>query len=191
MQNDEVTDKALTNEAIAASVENWIDSVVIGLSLCPFAAQPRRSNRLRIVVARAEARDELQALLKTELQLLDDQPHTQLETTLVVVPAMLKEFWDYMDCTESVNRMMRKNDWEGVYQLATFHPDYCFADVATNDIRNFTNRSPYPLFHFLREASIDDVLRHYPDPESIPEANQKRIASLSDSDRAKLFSFCD
>lgn len=175
-------------------VGQWIDQIVIGLSFCPFAARPWRAGTVRIMVSHAETRDELNAELIAELQLLDgsalkEEVASTPETSLVVTPKLLQEFWDYSDYAASVSRMMRKKGWEGVFQLATFHPDYCFADAATEDPVNLTNRSPYPIFHFLRESSITSALETYQDPASIPEKNTQRIQLMSDSERSSLFSY--
>jgi hypothetical protein len=97
--------------------------------------------------------------------------HTDIETTFIVYQSAFEHFLDYLDFVDMVERMVAKNDYEGEYQVASFHPDYTFADADEEDAANFTNRSPYPMLHLLREESIENALENYPNPDAIPERN--------------------
>ncbi len=175
--------------SISQEVNAWLDNVVIGLNLCPFAAKPQRNQQIRIHVS--EARDDQSLLEDILLQLLtlENTSSQVLDTTLVVVPHMLSDFYEYNLFIDWVEALIAQQGWQGVYQLATFHPDYCFAGAAPDDSENLTNRSPYPIFHLIREASIERVLKHYPDPDAIPDNNIARVAALSESERLTLFPY--
>ncbi|WP_274023187.1 DUF1415 domain-containing protein [Vibrio parahaemolyticus] len=175
--------------AITQQVDQWLNDVVIGLNLCPFAAKPQRNKQIKIFVS--EATQEAALLEDILLQLIElstTEPE-KLETTLVVVPNMLQDFWDYNFCIDWVEGLIKQQDWEGIFQVATFHPDYCFGGAAPEDDENLTNRSPYPIFHLIREESMEKVLKHYPDPESIPDTNIARVSALSEEERKKLFPY--
>ena len=94
-----------------------------------------------------------------------------VETVIVIYPTGLESFFDYLDFLETANELLIEEGYEGTYQLASFHPDYCFDEVKQDDPSNYTNRSPYPILHILREASLERVLQSYKEPESIPENN--------------------
>lgn len=150
----------MSTETIIQEVDHWLNQVVIGLNLCPFAAKPQRNQQIKIYVS--EARDE-EALLQhiyDQLLELDTKEPQELETTLVVVPNLLHDFVDYNFYIDWVEALIRQQDWEGVFQVATFHPDYCFAGTDPEDDENLTNRSPYPIFHLIREESMEKVLKH-------------------------------
>jgi hypothetical protein len=176
-------------EHIVQATQQWLDDVVIGLNLCPFARKPRRAGQVRFVVSEAEREEELLLDIERELNLLDVKSTDELETTLVVVPNFLSDFWDYNQFIEWVEALVKRSGWEGVYQIATFHPDYCFAGTEPEAPENLTNRSPYPIFHLIREASMEAVLERYPDPESIPENNMARVSGLTEAEKRKLFPY--
>ncbi|HCE4530873.1 TPA: DUF1415 domain-containing protein [Vibrio parahaemolyticus] len=175
--------------AITQQVEQWLNDVVIGLNLCPFAAKPQRNKQIKIFVSEATQEETLLEDILLQLIELSTTEPEKLETTLVVVPNMLQDFWDYNFCIDWVEGLIKQQDWEGIFQVATFHPDYCFGGAAPEDDENLTNRSPYPIFHLIREESMEKVLKHYPDPESIPDTNIARVSALSEEERKKLFPY--
>ncbi|EGQ8157592.1 DUF1415 family protein [Vibrio parahaemolyticus] len=175
--------------AITQQVDQWLNDVVIGLNLCPFAAKPQRNKQIKIFVSEATQEEALLEDILLQLIELSTTEPEKLETTLVVVPNMLKDFWDYNFCIDWVEGLIKQQDWEGIFQVATFHPDYCFGGAAPEDDENLTNRSPYPIFHLIREESMEKVLKHYPDPESIPDTNIARVSALSEEERKKLFPY--
>lgn len=175
--------------AITEQVDQWLNDVVIGLNLCPFAAKPQRNKQIKIFVSEASQEEALlEDILLQLIELRNTEPE-KLETTLVVVPNMLKDFWDYNFFIDWVEGLIKQQDWEGIFQVATFHPDYCFGGAEPEDDENLTNRSPYPVFHLIREESMEKVLKHYPDPESIPDINIARVSALSEEERKKLFPY--
>ncbi|AWG84187.1 DUF1415 domain-containing protein [Vibrio parahaemolyticus] len=175
--------------AITQQVDQWLNDVVIGLNLCPFAAKPQRNKQIKIFVSEATQEEALLEDILLQLIELSTTEPEKLETTLVVVPNMLQGFWDYNFCIDWVEGLIKQQDWEGIFQVATFHPDYCFGGAAPEDDENLTNRSPYPIFHLIREESMEKVLKHYPDPESIPDTNIARVSALSEEERKKLFPY--
>lgn len=174
-------------EAIALQVERWLDQVVIGLNLCPFAAEPRRQGQIRFQVSTAMKPEEWLAELQAELRLLARMSPAELETTLLIIPFGLDTFEEYNDFLELAELLLQQFGWEGEFQIASFHPHYQFEGTNPGDAENLTNRSPYPLLHILREASIAEALEHYSRPESIPQRNIEQVRSLSDTQRQQLF----
>lgn len=177
------------DQNIHAQVNQWLEDVVIGLNLCPFAAKPNRNKQIKIAISHAT---EEQALLEDILAWLMELDSTEadvLETTIVTVPDMLQDFFDYNLFIDWVEALIKQQGWDGIFQVATFHPDYCFGGTEPEDAENLTNRSPYPLFHLIREESMARVLKHYPNPEAIPDTNIARVESLTPEERRKLFPY--
>jgi len=165
----------------------WLEQVVIGLGLCPFAAQPWLENRVRIHVCDCTTESHLLETLHTELNRLDQQPATELETTLLVLPDMLTDFADYNQFLDQVDALLGAFSWCGTYQIASFHPQYCFAGVAPEASENLTNRAPYPILHIIREDSLASALEHTERPEEIPAQNIRRVTSLRTNEKHRLF----
>ncbi|CAH0529132.1 DUF1415 domain-containing protein [Vibrio natriegens] len=183
------TNQTTDINAITQQVDQWLNDVVIGLNLCPFAAKPQRNKQIKIFVSEASQEEALLEDILLQLIELSNTEPEKLETTLVVVPNMLDDFWDYNLFIDWVEGLIKQQDWEGIFQVATFHPDYCFGGAEPEDDENLTNRSPYPIFHLIREESMEKVLKHYPDPESIPDTNIARVSALSEEERKTLFPY--
>lgn len=167
----------------------WLNSVVIGLNLCPFSGKPMRENRVRFHVSAAMTEEEVLADLTVEMDLLDKTPASEIETTLVIIPGGLQDFFNYTQCLSWAQSQLKRQGWQGVYQLASFHPDYCFAGAEPEDVENLTNRSPYPIIHIIREASLAKALEYFEDVEQIPERNKACVAALSEEQKQKLFPY--
>lgn len=176
-------------QTITSEVNTWLEKVVIGLNLCPFAAKPARNKQIRIAVSEATDEEALLASILTELNTLTSTSVDQLETTLVVVPKMLQDFDDYNLFLNWTDALLKQQQLEGIIQVATFHPNYCFAGCEPEDAENLTNRSPYPIFHLIREDSLEKVLQHYPEPEKIPENNINKVNELTDEQVNALFPY--
>lgn len=176
-------------QQVAAEVQRWLRDVVVGLNLCPFAQRPMRAGQIRFAISAARDDEALMAALLEEMRLLDSTPAEALETTLLIVPRHLQDFADYNQFLDLAEWLIERHDYTGIYQLASFHPDYRFAGTHPQDAENLTNRAPYPILHLLREASIEKVLEKYPDPESIPENNIRRVERLSDEQKRALFPY--
>lgn len=165
-------------DAVIARTRQWLERAVIGLNLCPFAKAVQVKDRIRYAVSMATTPDALQDDLLTELTLLRDEAEERVETTLLIHPGVLTDFQDYNEFLDVADAAVQVLDLEGVVQVASFHPDYQFADSGADDIENFTNRSPYPILHLLRESSIDRVLEAFPEAETIYETNMETMRRL-------------
>lgn len=177
------------DQQIIDDINQWLDEVVIGLNLCPFAAKPQREKRVRIAISHATDEETLLNDLQTELERLSDTPVDELETTLLAIPDMLENFEDYNDFLDAVDLWVEQFGWEGELQVASFHPQYQFADTEADEPGNLTNRSPWPLLHIIREESLEQAIEHYPDVEGIPERNIKRMEALTADEKRKLFPY--
>ena len=157
-----------SDDVIIAHTKEWVSAVVIGDNFCPFARKEMVNNSIRYVVCSEVLEDTLVALI-SECKTLDDAPST--ETSLLIYPKGFDDFKVFLELTALADNLMADQGYEGVYQLASFHPDYCFADSSKDDPANYTNRSPYPTLHLIREESIERVLQDIENPEKIPERN--------------------
>ncbi len=175
--------------SVRQQVEQWLTSVVIGLELCPFAAWPYQQGTVRFSVTEVTERKALIAAMDAELSLLSDADSESLETTLLIIPCMLHDFLSFNDFLDEVDLLLDSRQLQGVFQVASFHPQYCFSGTNSSDNDNLTNRSPFPILHILREDSLEKVLQSYDDPEGIPERNIERMKSLSVKDVAKYFPY--
>jgi len=162
-------------EAVVAETLAWLENVVIGLNLCPFAHAVHASKRIRIAVTDASTPERLLDVLHTELELLAAADPSAIETTLLVHPRVLGDFLDYNDFLDVADAAVEEAELEGIVQVASFHPRYQFEGTAPDDIDNYTNRSPYPTLHLLREESIERAVEAFGDTDRIFEAN---IATL-------------
>ena len=143
--------------------------MVIGCNFCPFAAKAMLRKSIRyVVLPEVTLESSLEAFVE-ELRYLDRTD--DIETTLVIFPNHFADFEQYLDLVELAETLAADQGYEGIYQVASFHPDYCFADSDNGDPANYTNRSIYPMLHILREDSITNVLENFPDPEGIPQRN--------------------
>ncbi len=159
-----------------AVTRQWIRSFVIDLNLCPFARREFDDDRVRIAVTPVRAEAELLEVLNSELDHLAETAN--LETTVVVHPQVLTDFDAYLDFLPLADELLVARGEEGIFQIASFHPDYCFEDSADDDAPNFSNRSPYPMLHLLRESSVERAVANHPDAASIPERNIEVLRML-------------
>ncbi len=178
----------MSDEAtILADTRAWLEKAVIGLNLCPFAKAAYVKDRVRIVVSDAADSDELLDQLATELNTLHATDPAVCETTLLVHPRVLSDFLDYNDFLELADATLDALNLTGEIQIASFHPQYQFADTQIDDIENCSNRSPYPLLHLLREASVTQAVENFPDVDAIPERNIATLRQLGHAGWAGLW----
>lgn len=178
MTDDHTDATGFDAHAIEADVRRWLGRAVIGLNLCPFAKAVYVKQQVRIVVSDASTERALLEQLGEELALLRDTPAETVDTTLLVHPQVLGDFLDYNDFLDDADGLVEAMDLDGVLQVASFHPDYRFADTAPDDAGNLTNRAPWPILHLLREDSIDRAVAAYPDPNGIIERNIATMREL-------------
>ena len=177
----------MTESDPIAVTQRWLERAVIGLNLCPFAKAVHVKRQVRFVLCEAENADGLRETLATELLLLRGTPAEAVDTTLIVHPHVLLDFLDYNDFLGEADALVEAMELEGVLQVASFHPQYQFADTAPNDVENFTNRSPYPTLHLLREDSVARAVEAFPDPDVIVERNVETLRKLGADGWRKLF----
>lgn len=167
-----MTDTAhLDTNTVSEHTKQWLEKAVIGLNLCPFAKAPHVKNLVRIVVSKARHLDGFLEDLDRELQLLGNTPASELETTLLVHPTLFPDFETFNQMLEIADDAVVENELEGIVQIAPFHPDFQFEGTEADDISNYTNRSPYPTLHLIREDSIAKAAEAFPDASAIFDRN--------------------
>jgi hypothetical protein len=176
-----MTPTAASPAAIIAATQRWVDRAVIGLNLCPFAKGVQAKGQVHFCVSQADGAPSLLIDLKNELQALHAADPAQRDTTLLIVPLAFPDFLDFNDFLDRADRLLRKMRLDGTYQIASFHPQFQFADAPADDISHFTNRAPYPTLHLLREASIDRAVEAFPDAALVFEKNMETLRALGTS----------
>lgn len=158
--------------------QRWLERAVIGLNLCPFAGPVFAQNQIRYVVCRAVSEPELLEVLAAEFEFLRMADPAVVETTLVIHPDLLRDFVDFNQFLGEAEALLRRVRLDGVLQIASFHPRYCFAGAEADDITNYTNRSPYPMLHLLRESSVAAVVSGQADADRIVTRNLETLRRL-------------
>ncbi|MGY6277605.1 DUF1415 domain-containing protein [Methylomonas sp. MgM2] len=168
----------MTDQQVISATRAWLKSFIIAYNICPFASREHQRNSIRYRVARPENLENAVQILIEECVYLDANPET--ETTLLIFPEMFDDFEDYLDMVAIADRLLIVQNYEGIYQLASFHPDYRFETEVEDqeDPAHYTNRSPYPMLHIIREDSIERALENYPDSDNIPARNIKLTREL-------------
>lgn len=173
----------MDNTSVIVHTRRWIQSIVIDLDLCPFAQRVFEGEKIRYVVSDALTEDALVKNLETELQHLAAEGFPGIETTLLIHPHVLTDFLEYNDFLDSAEELISQLDLTGVIQIASFHPDYQFADTQPDDVENYTNRSPYPMLHLLREDSVSMVAT---DPRMLADIPRRNIELMKSVGRDKI-----
>jgi hypothetical protein len=177
----------ISNEEVIASTRRWLERSVIGLNLCPFADSVYRGGRVRFRVSEQRTASALLEELREELNGLQAADPAQCETTLLIHPWVLADFIEYNDFLEVCEATIAELDLEGELQVASFHPRYQFAGTQSEDIENYTNRSPYPMLHLLREASIERAIAAVPDTDEIYLRNIRTLRDLGHAGWQRLW----
>lgn len=174
-------------EPILSATRLWLERAVIGLNLCPFAKSVFVKKQIRYALSAAMTADELLAELENELALLSATDPAQLDTTLLIHPQVMNDFLDYHFFLAEAEALLRNNGYDGVFQIASLHPQYEFAGSEPDDVANYTNRAPYPMLHLLRESSIDRAVAAFPDAADIFERNIETMEKLGHEGWRKLW----
>jgi len=162
---------------IEARTLNWVQRVVIGLNLCPFAQTAVNADQLTLITeTSADVATVLGALAK---QFYSVNSASEQATVLFVLPNGFDQFEDYLDLVDLGNALIADLDFEGLLQMATFHPHYQFEDSDADDAANFTNRSPYPMLHLLQESAVEQAVEKHPDTDSIPQRNIDLLRTMT------------
>src|SRR5688500_6592309 len=175
-------------EAVVLATRSWLERAVIGLSLCPFASAVHARGQIRYFVSDAETSEALLLDLRRELLVLSQADPAVVETTLLIAPRVLADFLDYNDFLEHADRALEAMGLVGQLQIASFHPDYQFAESDASDVANCSNRSPYPSLHLLREASISRAVESFPEAAQIFQKNIATLRELGHDGWARLLS---
>ena len=175
---NETASNCPSDEEVIAATRLWLERAVIGLNLCPFAKNMHVKNQIRYVVSAAQTTEELLRDFMSELEILAEASPAAIDTTLLIHPHVLTDFLDYNDFLEVADAALVEVDLDGELQVASMHPQYQFADTEPDDITNYTNRSPYPTLHLLREASIEQAVAAFPDAAQIFDKNIETMRRL-------------
>jgi len=179
----------LSKEKYILKTRRWLANFVIGYNLCPFAKLPFQKDKIRYRVFEGEDLEQLALDLTDEILLLKGMPASEVETTLFIHPNILNDFYDYNDFLEIADNILLQTGMTGELQIASFHPDYQFAGTEHGDAENFTNRSPFPILHLLREESVEKATTFYPDVEEIPERNITQLKALGTEKIRKILNY--
>jgi hypothetical protein len=167
-----------TAEEIVAATREWLERAVIGLGLCPFAKAVHVKGQIRYAVSDAHNSSSLLDDLERELHTLAEAPPAEIDTTLLIHPYVLNDFLDYNDFLETADELVEAEGFAGILQVASFHPRYQFAGTSADDITNYTNRSPFPILHLLREVSVDEAVAAFPEADAIYAKNIETMERL-------------
>ncbi|RXZ45288.1 DUF1415 domain-containing protein [Crenobacter cavernae] len=171
-------DDASQDETVVDTTQQWLEKAVIGLNLCPFAKAVHVKKQIRYVVSHAKNIDTLLEELSAELETLAEASPDAIDTTLLIHPWALSDFLDYNDFLDIADAVVEELELDGILQVASFHPDYQFEGTEADDIENFSNRSPFPTLHLLREDSIERAVEAFPDAGDIYERNIETLKKL-------------
>jgi len=177
-------------ETIIARTRCWIERVVVELNLCPFARKPYEGGQVRYVVSAAERPEDLREDVQRELELLRTTDAAKVETTVLIHPYVLNDFLDYNDFLGIVDALIEEGGYAGEFQVASLHPDYQFAGTEADDAENYTNRSPYPILHLLREEGLARAIAGYARPDKIPERNIRTLEKLGVARMREILDEC-
>lgn len=177
-------------ETIIARTHCWIERVVVELNLCPFARKPYEGGQVRYVVSVAERPEDLLEDVQRELELLRTTDAAEVETTVLIHPYVLNDFLDYNDFLGIVDALIEEGGYAGEFQVASLHPDYQFAGTEADDAENYTNRSPYPILHLLREEGLARAIAGYARPDKIPERNIRALEKLGVARMREILDEC-
>jgi hypothetical protein len=175
------------HDTIIRDTRRWLEKAVIGLNLCPFAKGVHAKGQIRWRVSDAVAPQDLAQDLADELAFLRDADPEQVDTTLLMHPGVLQDFLDYNDFLDVADAVLADMGLEGVIQIASFHPAYQFAGTDADDVGNFSNRSPHPTLHLIREASLDRAVEAFPEADAIYEENIRTLERLGRAGWAQLW----
>ena len=181
------TKSTTTPDEIISATRDWLEQAVIGLNLCPFAKAVHVHQRVRFCVSPAQTTADLLEDLARELHALHTADSNECETTLLIHPYVLTDFFDYSFFLPTAEARSSKLGYAAEFQLASFHPQYQFSATEPDDIENYTNRAPYPTLHLLREASIERAVAAFPDAADIYEKNIETLRKLGHAGWQRLW----
>lgn len=169
-----------SDETVILATRKWIEKAVIGLNLCPFASAVYSKNLVRYFVSKAGSTQELSTDLISEMRNLNsnDASSANFDTTLIIHPFVLLDFLEYCEYLKTADSLLKAHQLAGILQIASFHPLYEFSSDVSGSITHYTNRSPYPVIHLLKERSVSEAISKYPEADQIPEKNVRTLLRL-------------
>ena len=173
---------------VLAATQRWLERAVIGLNLCPFAKAVYIKQQIHYIVSAATEPEQVLDELDAALHALADADPARIDTALLILPGALSDFAEYNDFLNLADRLLAACRLQGVLQIASFHPHFQFQGSDAGDIENATNRSPYPMLHLLREASVSKAVAAFPEAASIYERNQETLRQLGHDGWRRLMS---
>lgn len=182
--------KPIDNPTVIARTRCWIERVVVEMNVCPFARKPYEGGNVRYVVSAAHSPEDLLGEVQQELELLRASDAGEIETTVLIHPHVLNDFLDYNDFLGIVDALLEDGGYEGEFQVASLHPAYQFAGTQPDDAENYTNRSPYPILHLLREAELARAIAGYARPDQIPERNIRTMEKIGATRMREILDEC-
>ncbi len=174
--NGKDTARDVGDNPIIQKTRNWVEQIVIGMNLCPFAEPVFKNEQIDYVIIAGDNLEQHLLSIADCLSKLETSP--DIETSLILFPDCYQNFDDYLELLYLANELLADLGYEGTYQLASFHPDYLFEGSTEDDAANFTNRSPCPMLHLIREHSLEKAVASYPDIEQVPENNIKKLREI-------------
>lgn len=181
----------LDADKVIGDTQDWLEKAVIGLNLCPFAKAVHVKKQIRYVVSNATTAEALLEDLLEELHVLHESAPEAIDTTLLIHPYVLNDFLDYNDFLDVADAAAAEPQFNDDLQIASFHPQFQFADTGADDIENYTNRSPYPMLHLLREDSVERAVAAFPEAEDIYKKNMATLRALGHAGWKRLMSSSD
>jgi hypothetical protein len=169
----------------------WLEKIVIGLDLCPFAKGPYERGLVRVVENESTLESDQLSFFLDELERLQQTPRTELSTTLISFINDETDFLDFNDFVGLCEDMMVESGLEEHFQLVVFHPQFVLEDIEPDDRSNWVGRAPYPIIHILRNAEIELALESYTDPVNISIYNEKKLLGLSVEEFKELFYYLE
>ena len=176
----------MENTETVRNTVRWLKNIVVGLNLCPFAGPVLAANSIQIEVSDATELEGVLADVLTQLDKIQSADEIEVATSILIFPHAMHNFDEYWAMAEIASDLLVEVGLDNIIQIATFHPEYCFDGVHRDDISNYTNRSPYPMLHFIREAQLTRALEAYSNPEEIPQNNIRRLEQLGKTEFLKL-----
>ena len=183
-----MTQMLIDEAEVVDLVRHWLTEVVIQYRFCPFAEGALQSDAVRFSVSFGD--DSMELLTEVALECTRLQQDSTIETTLLILPRASTAFDGFLDFMDQISVLIEESDWSGVFQAVPFHPDFLFAGEAEGALSHFTNRSPYPIVHLLREDSVAQAVANHPDTSAIPRHNIARLQALSSAELTRLRHRC-
>jgi len=167
--------------------KKWVATFVVEMNLCPFAKHPFQRDKIRYIVEKNIDSQLIMSSLLKEMQYLSNTSSSKVATTLVILPNTFADFLDFLDFLELAQQLLENLELEGILQIASFHPQYQFAGTSKDAAQNYTNRSPFPMIHLLREESVSWAVDNHPNVDDIPYRNIAHLQSLGEGAIKKLW----